>query len=367
MPPMSTPLLDDFLGYLAVERGASVHTISAYGGDLRAYVAHLGSRGADPLTASRDDVTDFIRVLREKGMAPSTIERKVAAVKSFHAFLVREGLTENHPTIDVALPKVPERLPDVISIDDADRLLSQPFPDGPVGSRDRAALEVLYGCGLRVSELVSLNLADADIEGGYLRVFGKGGKERLVPVSGAAADVADVVPDVDQGPGIARTLGPQHEKAQRKQKPDEQGVGSRDRNNVAERRVKAHGDAAGENKIPQQAGGEQGEDRKKRRREREPAENLRRGEAAAGRRPGQAPLVSSDGGRSTSSRPEEPLTAGNLALTACVAGTKHRSTLSACPGASAVRTTVLKVLFLGAFRLASTARLLPECAAPCLG
>ena len=188
MPPMSTPLLDDFLGYLAVERGASVHTISAYGGDLRAYVAHLGSRGADPLTASRDDVTDFIRVLREKGMAPSTIERKVAAVKSFHAFLVREGLTENHPTIDVALPKVPERLPDVISIEDADRLLSQPFPDGPVGSRDRAALEVLYGCGLRVSELVSLDLADADIEGGYLRVFGKGGKERLVPVSGAAAD-----------------------------------------------------------------------------------------------------------------------------------------------------------------------------------
>ncbi|MDP2299177.1 MAG: site-specific integrase, partial [Actinomycetota bacterium] len=133
---MGEQLVEDFLGYLAVERGASVHTISAYGGDLRAYLSHLSARHAEPLGASRDDVIAFVRRLQEQGMAPSTVERKIAAVKSFHAFLVREGLTANHPTLDVALPKVPERLPEVISIEDAERLLSQPFPEGPVGYRD---------------------------------------------------------------------------------------------------------------------------------------------------------------------------------------------------------------------------------------
>ncbi|MBF4509136.1 MAG: tyrosine recombinase XerD [Aeromicrobium sp.] len=185
---MDTRLLDDFLGHLAVERGASPHTISAYGGDLRAYLKHLEERGTGPASASRDDVIAFVASLQAKGMAPSTVERKVAAVKSFHAFLVREGLSAEHPTIDVSLPKVPERLPEVISIEDASRLLSQPFPEGPVGHRDRAALEVLYGCGLRVSELVALDRDDVDLETGFVRVFGKGGKERLVPISGAAAE-----------------------------------------------------------------------------------------------------------------------------------------------------------------------------------
>lgn len=184
---MGQQFVDDFLGYLAVERGASVHTISAYGGDLRAYVRHLAGREAKPQSASRDDVLAFIQRLQQQGMAPSTVERKVAAVKSFHAFLVREGLTDNHPTLDLALPKVPTRLPDVISVDDAERLLSQPFPDGPTGYRDRAVLEVLYGCGLRVSELTALDKLDVDLDAGQLRVFGKGGKERLVPIAGAAS------------------------------------------------------------------------------------------------------------------------------------------------------------------------------------
>lgn len=183
---MSQEILNDFLGFLTVERGASPHTVSAYGGDLRAYLAHLAGRSVSVLDATRDDVVSFMALLQEKGMAPSTVERKIAAVKSFHAFLVREGLTPNHPTVDLALPKVPVRLPDVISIDDADRLLSQPFPEGPVGYRDRAALEALYGCGLRVSELTGLNLLDLDLDAGFLRVMGKGGKERLVPVAGAA-------------------------------------------------------------------------------------------------------------------------------------------------------------------------------------
>lgn len=183
---MDARILDDFLGYLAVERGASPHTISAYGGDLRAYLKFLDGRSVDPREASRDDVTGFMAELQRQQMAPSTVERKIAAVKSFYSFLVREGMTQSHPTVDLALPKVPARLPDVISINQAEQFLSQPFPEGPVGYRDRAALEVLYGCGLRVSELTGLDIGNVDLESGFVRVMGKGGKERLVPIAGAA-------------------------------------------------------------------------------------------------------------------------------------------------------------------------------------
>lgn len=185
---MNAPVLDEFLSCLSVERGASSHTIDAYAGDLRAYLAHLSERGTSPLEATREDVTAFMAALQARGMAPSTVERKVAAVKSFHTFLVREGRTANHPTVDLPLPKVPERLPDVLSIEQVERLMAQPFTSDPTGLRDRAVLEVLYGCGLRVSELTGLDLLDVDLDGGFVRVLGKGSKERLVPIAGAAAD-----------------------------------------------------------------------------------------------------------------------------------------------------------------------------------
>ncbi|TLM69753.1 MAG: site-specific tyrosine recombinase XerD [Actinobacteria bacterium] len=178
----------EFLGHLAVERGASPNTIDAYRRDLTGYADFLESGGvASPDAVDRDALVRFVGTLRGRGLAPASIERKMAAVKSFHKYLVREGITENHPTAGVPLPKVPERLPDVITIDDADRLLSQPFPDGPAGSRDRAMLEVLYGCGMRASELVGLDVADLGLDDGVVRVFGKGSKERLVPIAGAAA------------------------------------------------------------------------------------------------------------------------------------------------------------------------------------
>jgi integrase/recombinase XerD len=179
--------VDDYLGHLAVERGASPHTLSAYGRDLAEYTSFLERRGVrDVERVTRDDVTAFIASLRARGLAPSSVERKIASVKGLHRFLVREGLTENHPTARLPLPSVPERLPSVISMDDAERLLGQPFPDGPVGLRDRAMLETLYGCGLRASELVGLDTNDLDLEAGFVRVVGKGSKERLAPVAGAA-------------------------------------------------------------------------------------------------------------------------------------------------------------------------------------
>lgn len=184
--------VDDFLGHLSVERGASPNTLAAYGRDLGQYVQFLDERGVtSPAQVTRDQVTDYVRHLRESSYAPTSVERKVAALKGFHKFLVREGLTDNHPTARVPLPKVPERLPDVISIENADRLLSQTFPDGPTGLRDRALLEVLYGCGLRVSESIGMDTNDLDLQAGFARVFGKGSKERLVPVGGMAARALD--------------------------------------------------------------------------------------------------------------------------------------------------------------------------------
>ncbi|PKQ17455.1 MAG: recombinase XerD [Actinobacteria bacterium HGW-Actinobacteria-7] len=175
------------MGHLLVERGASAHTLAAYRRDLEDYAGFLAERSVtEPDGVTRELVTSWVGSLRERGLAPSSVERKVSSVKGFHKFLVREGLTENHPTARLPLPKVPERLPDVLSIDDVDRLLSQPFPDTPAGLRDRAALETLYGCGLRVSELTGLDTTDVDLPEGFVRVFGKGSKERLVPVSGMA-------------------------------------------------------------------------------------------------------------------------------------------------------------------------------------
>ncbi len=184
--------VDDYLGYLVVERGASVNTVSAYRRDLAEYTRFLEERGiTEPAKVGRDDVTAYVASLRARGLAPSSVERKVASLKGFHKFLVRENVTENHPTALLPLPKVPERLPDVISMDDADRLLSQPFADTPAGIRDRALLEVLYGCGLRASEVVALDTTDLDLQSGFMRVFGKGDKERLVPVGGMASLAMD--------------------------------------------------------------------------------------------------------------------------------------------------------------------------------
>lgn len=185
-------IIEEYLAHLSIERGASPNTLSAYRRDLSDYAVHLENRGVSDLgEVARNDVTAFITLLHERGLAPGSVERKVAAIKGFHKFLVREGITDNHPTARLPLPKVPERLPDVISIDDAERLLSQPFPDGPAGLRDRAMLETLYGCGLRVSELVGLDAPDVQLEAGFVRVFGKGSKERLVPIAGVAASAVE--------------------------------------------------------------------------------------------------------------------------------------------------------------------------------
>lgn len=178
---------DEFMAYIGVERSLSANTLVAYRRDLEAYRGFLAERGiVDVKDVARVDIEDFVASRREAGYASSSVNRALSAVKSFHRFMVREGYGETQPALAVGFSRVEERLPDVISIEQASALLEQPFPDTAAGMRDAAMLEVLYGCGLRVSELVSLDGDSLYLDEEFLRVTGKGSKERLVPIAGAA-------------------------------------------------------------------------------------------------------------------------------------------------------------------------------------
>lgn len=184
--------LREFLGYLAVERGSSPNTIEAYTRDLTRYVRYLSDEGVtSPDAVERRHVEAFLEELSEAGLAASSVERSLSAIKSFHRFMVAEQITENHPTAQLPLPKIPKRLPDVLTIDQAQALLDQPFPQTPAGQRDRTMLEVLYGCGLRVSELCGLDVRDVFLGEELVRVMGKGSKERIVPLMGTANEAVD--------------------------------------------------------------------------------------------------------------------------------------------------------------------------------
>ena len=178
----------EYLGYLTIERGCSKNTVSSYGHDLERYVAFLADEGmSEPSQVDRRAIERHLVSLRAQGLSPSTVERAVSAIKGFHRFMVSEQICEEHPTADLPLPKKAERLPDVLSREQVSALLDQNFAQTAAGQRDRTILEVLYGCGLRVSELCGLDVREVHLDEEILRVVGKGSKERLVPIMGSAA------------------------------------------------------------------------------------------------------------------------------------------------------------------------------------
>jgi len=184
--------IDKFLNYLKVEKGFSQNTIVAYQNDLYQLVGFLeeAAKGGTilPWTAfDRQSVLSYLTNLKERRYAATTVARKVAAIKSFFSFLVAEGLVKDNPTRDVPSPRVGKSLPKPISITQARQLLEETEKRAtPEAKRDKAMLQLLYASGMRVSELVSLNLNDVDTDGGYVRCFGKGGKERLIPIHSQA-------------------------------------------------------------------------------------------------------------------------------------------------------------------------------------
>ena len=184
----------DWLGHLDVERGVSANTLASYRRDLARYSAYLHSCGVtEPTAVTEAHVTDFLARLREGSpnhppLAASSAARTLVAVRGFHRFLALEGEVEADPAAAVSPPKPPSRLPKAIGVDEVERLLeAASVGDTPASLRDRALLEVLYGAGARISEAVGLDVDDIDTDEGVVRLFGKGNKERLVPLGSYAA------------------------------------------------------------------------------------------------------------------------------------------------------------------------------------
>ncbi len=180
-------LLEQFSHYLTVEKGLARNTVDSYRRDLNIFFAFLESRGiTSPSKVNRDLITSYLLGLKEAGRASSTISRNVASIRSFFTFLVQEDLLEENPSQLVKAPPIEKKLPRVLTTKEVDRLLQQPRSDGQAGQRDKAMLELLYASGIRVTELVSLNLTDFSPEAGFLRCRGKGMKERIVPIGSVA-------------------------------------------------------------------------------------------------------------------------------------------------------------------------------------
>jgi integrase/recombinase XerD len=200
--------LEPFRDYLVYERGLSDRTVDAYERDLRRWLSHVtGEAGiSDPSAVSVAVLRDWISILKDDGLAATSIRRAQSALRTYYGFLLAEGVVEQDPTDRLAPPRVGRALPDFLSPEEIDRLLDAPDEGRPLYWRDRAILEFLYATGVRVSELVDLPLSGLDLDDGFAIVFGKGSKERFVPVGGPARRalrryLAEVRPGLDTGSG----------------------------------------------------------------------------------------------------------------------------------------------------------------------
>lgn len=175
--------IDLFLHSLVVERGGSLNTVEAYARDLRAYAESLEKEGVtDPSGVTPASIARHLMRLMEQGLSPRSRARALSAIRMFHRFLLMERHLDTNPAALIDLPRAPRKLPDTLSFDEVDRLLAAPSGETPVDIRDRSMLHLLYATGLRVSELVTLPLRSLNLPAGYLLAYGKGGKERLVPI-----------------------------------------------------------------------------------------------------------------------------------------------------------------------------------------
>ena len=189
--------LKDFLRYLRVEKNYSAHTLRNYQSDLRQFVLFLGERGKEqgvsasqtlvPTEVGHLDVRAYLASLYRRS-AKSSVARKLSCLRSFFNYLVRQGEIKQNPADMVSAPKMGKAIPDFLPVDEAFQLMHGPDSSKVLGSRDRAILEVLYSCGLRVSELTALNQDSVDLELGIIRVIGKGNKERVVPMGSKAVE-----------------------------------------------------------------------------------------------------------------------------------------------------------------------------------
>jgi integrase/recombinase XerD len=191
MPPKSSipidSLIDQYLNYLLVEKGLSEKTLESYSRDLTRYHAFMLENGVALISESDTSlILKHLIALRNAGLGARSRARHLVSIRGFYRFLVQEGIIRQDPTRRVELPKTGLKLPDVLSVEEVQQLLDAPDPKTPLGARDAAMIELLYAAGLRVSELINLKQQDINLEAGFVRVFGKGSKERIVPIGNYA-------------------------------------------------------------------------------------------------------------------------------------------------------------------------------------
>lgn len=175
-----------FLDYIIVEKGLSQNTLLSYKRDLLRFSGYLSDGGRELKTAQMDDVTGFLSKLRSEGLSPRSYGRALVTIRGFYKFMMRKHFITASPCELVELPRVEKRLPKFLSSAEVDSLLSAHKTDNPMGMRDKTMIEVLYATGLRVTELISLRLNDVNLQGGFVSAFGKGSKQRVVPIGETA-------------------------------------------------------------------------------------------------------------------------------------------------------------------------------------
>jgi integrase/recombinase XerD len=187
--------IDNFLHYMTVERGVSPNTLAAYRNDLHQLTEFQQARSGDNVLWSdlgEEDIAAYVIHLHDLGYSDTTRARKVASTKSMFGFLIQEGEIQRDPTENLNSPRVGRSLPDALSVDEVERLLLAPDSHhSPESLRDRAMLELLYATGMRVTEMVSLDIDDIDLDAGTVRCLGKGGKERMIPIHPRAIEVVE--------------------------------------------------------------------------------------------------------------------------------------------------------------------------------
>ena len=175
-----------FLNYLRVEKGLSGNTVEAYGRDLRKFCRFLERTGWDLKGAGPIGVRKFLLWLDQQNLGSRTLARQIASLRNFYRYLRQDGVVSSNPTENLESPRLWKVLPKYLTLEEVESLLAQPAVNTLLGIRDRAILELLYGTGLRVSELIFLRVADLNLESGYVRTLGKGNKQRIVPIGKTA-------------------------------------------------------------------------------------------------------------------------------------------------------------------------------------
>lgn len=176
-------LLDRFLHYLTVEKGLSRNTIEAYSQDLNRFIGYLEEKGTKEIKeVSKVEIRGFLLSLKRMGLSSKTVARVLVSIRGLFRFLNEEAILKADPSEEIESPKIAKTLPEVLSLNEVEKLLEQPDPKHSQGMRDRAMLEILYATGMRVSELVRLQIDHVHLEAGYVLLYGKGSKERIVPI-----------------------------------------------------------------------------------------------------------------------------------------------------------------------------------------